>query len=310
MMITTGMRNKNACRVPFGDLCVGGEELPVHIDGVCERNGHFLLMEWQKEGEIVPEERRALLKELARVPKFTVLVVNGQTKGEDVEVEAFYLLGKDGGEKRGEGLGSFISYYRKWFNHADSRKKTVFDKTNAKRESFVFQDKIDGHEMVKDHTATHIDYAFLSGKIESIPKFMPSDLDGVAMRNGKFLVIEWKKNGEGMSQGQLRTLLAMKNLEGGKFFDVVVVTGETDGVHLDVTGAGVMPNGCDSGDLYKKRSGIVEPVMVNSTEALRGWFQAWKEERGGVKDKETRLPRGVARNAGVGKVRKAETREK
>ena len=42
--------------------------------------------------------------------------------------------------------------------------------------------------------ASHVDYGDFVGLIPENPKFCPSDLDGIAERNGYFLVMEWKRD--------------------------------------------------------------------------------------------------------------------
>ena len=57
--------------------------------------------------------------------------------------------------------------------------------------------------------ATHTDYGDFKGLIESNPAFLPSNVDGIAERNGYFLILEWKRPGEKMSEGQKRMLHAL-----------------------------------------------------------------------------------------------------
>ena len=40
--------------------------------------------------------------------------------------------------------------------------------------------------------ATHTDYAEFKGLITANPAFVPSNVDGIAERNGHFLIMEWK----------------------------------------------------------------------------------------------------------------------
>jgi len=73
--------------------------------------------------------------------------------------------------------------------------------------------------------ATHIDYSFLHYVIESNPLFMPSNLDGIIERKGKFLVMEWKRPNEKSNKGQIRLLCALA--ENPKF-EVLLIKGHTD----------------------------------------------------------------------------------
>ena len=73
--------------------------------------------------------------------------------------------------------------------------------------------------------ARHVDYGDLIGLLPNNPNFCPSDLDGIAERNGKFLILEWKRPGEKVSKGQQYMLQA---LAGKQDFIVLIVIGDTD----------------------------------------------------------------------------------
>ena len=73
--------------------------------------------------------------------------------------------------------------------------------------------------------ASHIDYGDFVGVIPNSPKFTPNDLDGIAEKNGKFFVMEWKRPKEKVSTGQRIMLQA---LAGKPDFIVVIVIGDTD----------------------------------------------------------------------------------
>jgi hypothetical protein len=49
---------------------------------------------------------------------------------------------------------------------------------------------------------SHIDYGDFKGLIPKNPNFVPSNIDGIVERNGKFLVMEWKRPNEKVSIGQ------------------------------------------------------------------------------------------------------------
>lgn len=71
--------------------------------------------------------------------------------------------------------------------------------------------------------ATHVDFGFLRGMIPSNPYFMPSNIDMIMERKGKFLFGEWKRQGEEMKTGQkiLLKALAQNNT-------VLLITGYVD----------------------------------------------------------------------------------
>jgi hypothetical protein len=74
--------------------------------------------------------------------------------------------------------------------------------------------------------ASHIDFNGFVGVIPSNPKFLPSDLDMILERRDCFLVGEWKRSGEIMSDGQL---LLLKSLAKQPQFIVLIISGNTDG---------------------------------------------------------------------------------
>ena len=79
--------------------------------------------------------------------------------------------------------------------------------------------------LMRSLLASHVDYGDFVGVIPNSPKFTPSDLDGIAERNGKFFVMEWKRPKEKVSTGQRIMLQA---LAGKADFIVVIVIGDTD----------------------------------------------------------------------------------
>lgn len=76
---------------------------------------------------------------------------------------------------------------------------------------------------MRNANATHVDFGFLRGIIPRNPHFMPSNIDMIMERKGKFLYGEWKREGEEMKTGQkiLLKSLAKKNT-------VLVITGYVD----------------------------------------------------------------------------------
>lgn len=73
--------------------------------------------------------------------------------------------------------------------------------------------------------AAHIDFGEFAGMIESNPKLLPSDIDMIIERKGKFFVGEWKRQGENLSQGQE---ILLKTLAKQPQFTVCVIIGKTD----------------------------------------------------------------------------------
>lgn len=80
--------------------------------------------------------------------------------------------------------------------------------------------------------ASHTDFGFLRGIILDNPKAMPSNIDMVFERHGKFLVGEWKRKNEEISLGQK---ILLKSLADQINFTVLVINGYSDdtGTNID-----------------------------------------------------------------------------
>ena len=76
---------------------------------------------------------------------------------------------------------------------------------------------------MRNANASHIDFGFLRGMIPTNPHFMPSNIDMVVERKGKFIFGEWKREGEKMAVGQKMLLLALS-----KMHTVLLITGYVD----------------------------------------------------------------------------------
>lgn len=79
--------------------------------------------------------------------------------------------------------------------------------------------------MMRNPHAAHIDFFKFKGFIASNPKAMPCNIDMMLERKCKFLVGEWKRDGEEMSIGQK---ILLTNLAKQPQFIVLVITGNTD----------------------------------------------------------------------------------
>jgi len=78
---------------------------------------------------------------------------------------------------------------------------------------------------MRSASAAHVDFGDFEGMIESNPKLLPSDLDMIIERKGKFFVGEWKRQGENLSQGQE---ILLKTLAKQLQFTVCIIIGNTD----------------------------------------------------------------------------------
>jgi hypothetical protein len=87
--------------------------------------------------------------------------------------------------------------------------------------------------MLRNPDAKLIDFSDLVGLIESNPKFLPSDLDMIYERNGKFLVVEWKKPDEALTINSGQEIL-LKALASNPAFTVLKVIGYTENAKMYV----------------------------------------------------------------------------
>tara|TARA_B110000858_G_C17757739_1_gene452941 strand:+ start:254 stop:616 length:363 start_codon:yes stop_codon:yes gene_type:complete len=84
---------------------------------------------------------------------------------------------------------------------------------------------------MRNSQAQHTDFGFLQGVIDSNPKFMPSNVDMMLERKGKFFIGEWKREGEQISMGQK---ILLKALASKPDFVVYVIEGHSDDTGTEV----------------------------------------------------------------------------
>ena len=118
------MRNILASHTDYGDfkglIPDNPMFVPSNVDGIAERNGHFLIMEWKRNGEKISEGQKRLLKALAATSRFMVVIIYGNTDNGTV-IESFWQLTTDGKPfKAGIGFESFKEWYRLWYDFAES----------------------------------------------------------------------------------------------------------------------------------------------------------------------------------------------
>lgn len=74
------MRNRMAPHIDFYEFeGLMSKRLPSNIDMVMERHGKFLIGEWKRPNEEISMGQRILLKQFAKLPQFTVLIIVGDT---------------------------------------------------------------------------------------------------------------------------------------------------------------------------------------------------------------------------------------
>ena len=127
--LVRSMRNPNPKVVDYGEL-IGlipdnDKFSPSDVDGICERNGQFLIMEWKRpktadyEGEKVSYGQQRLLQALAAKEGFIVIIVYGHTD-EKMVVEKFFRVQPNGPcIEIGVGVDMFKAYYKQWYELAD-----------------------------------------------------------------------------------------------------------------------------------------------------------------------------------------------
>ena len=121
------MRNEFATHTDYGDFkgLIKSNPLfiPSNVDGIAERNGHFLIMEWKRDAEKVSEGQKRLLQALAFNPRFMVVIIYGNTDDGTV-IDSYWLLTPEGKPvKTGIGFESFKQFYKDWYTLADGYKK-------------------------------------------------------------------------------------------------------------------------------------------------------------------------------------------
>jgi hypothetical protein len=97
--------------------------IPSNVDGILERNGQFLILEWKRPGEKVSTGQKIMLQALASKPDFMVVIIYGNTDNETV-IDSYWLLTPDGKPvKSGVGFQSFKQFYKDWYALANGHKR-------------------------------------------------------------------------------------------------------------------------------------------------------------------------------------------
>ena len=117
------MRNKHAPHIDFTDLMIG-KLCPSDIDMVLERKGHFLFGEWKRKGEEISEGQRIMLRALHKVPRVTVLIIEGDTD-DGMVVNQFWQLADGKLSRMGGSVDELLSYVKDWLDAADRLEKFI-----------------------------------------------------------------------------------------------------------------------------------------------------------------------------------------
>jgi hypothetical protein len=115
------MRNKYATHVDFTFLTdVLDKKIPSNIDMVLERKGYFLIGEWKRLNESISQGQMILLKALANISGFTVLIVTGHSDNEQTEVHLIHRLNASGEmEEWGNSIDDLKKIVHNWFKWAN-----------------------------------------------------------------------------------------------------------------------------------------------------------------------------------------------
>jgi hypothetical protein len=117
------MRNVNAAHKDYGDFKGIIESnpnfVPCDLDGIAERKGYFLVMEWKRPGEEVSLGQQRMLQALAQTPKFSVIIMVGDTDN-GVNLDHYWLLDSKGKPfKKGKDFEEFKQFYKLWYDLID-----------------------------------------------------------------------------------------------------------------------------------------------------------------------------------------------
>lgn len=123
-MFEPAMKNSKATHVDFGFLrgfiASNPKAMPCNIDMVFERKGHFLFGEWKRPNETMKLGQEILLFNLAKYEMNTVLVIEGDTDDNEVNIKEVCVINKYGMYKRvGGSVEDFKKYLNKWYQTVD-----------------------------------------------------------------------------------------------------------------------------------------------------------------------------------------------
>jgi len=101
------------------DDCFPGKIGFGDVDGLIERRGNFLFIEWKEPGASLTTGQSITLKKLASIPYITVLMVEGDNAKMSVE-SVIQVTEKGVSNKRAIDLNGLKRVFSEWFKRADS----------------------------------------------------------------------------------------------------------------------------------------------------------------------------------------------
>ena len=88
---------------------------PSDIDGICERKGNFLVMEWKRPGEKFSKGQEILLRALAKTPHFIVVIMYGDTDDGLNFSHCWLYDNKGNASKKYTTFEEFKEFFRLWY---------------------------------------------------------------------------------------------------------------------------------------------------------------------------------------------------
>jgi hypothetical protein len=121
--MTKLMRNPYATHIDYGNflgmIAANPKFCPSNIDGIAERKGYVLIMEWKRKGETFSDGQKFLLQALAKLPRFQVVIIRGDTD-DGLNVGDFWTILPQGScVHAGNGVEAFVNFYRRWYDWAN-----------------------------------------------------------------------------------------------------------------------------------------------------------------------------------------------
>jgi hypothetical protein len=84
-----------------------------------ERKCKFLVGEWKREGESISFGQGLLLRNLARQPQFTVIIIRGNTDEETVVSKFEYINKRGEFVLAGNSFEELKQFITRWYEYAD-----------------------------------------------------------------------------------------------------------------------------------------------------------------------------------------------